>query len=43
VLVVSTIAQQWRFSVVPGHPVAPQPVMTLRMKHGLKATACRRS
>ena len=43
VLVVSTIAQQWRFSVVPGHPVEPQPLMTLRMKHGLKATACRRS
>jgi cytochrome P450 len=43
VLVVSTIAQQWRFSRVPGHQVTPQPVMTLRMKHGLKATACRRS
>ncbi len=43
VLVVSTIAQRWRFSVVPGHPVVPQPVMTLRLKHGLKATACRRS
>jgi cytochrome P450 len=35
-LVVSTIAQRWRLELVPGHPVVPQPVVTLRMKHGLK-------
>jgi cytochrome P450 len=28
--------------VVPGHPVVPQPVVTLRLKHGLKMTAERR-
>jgi cytochrome P450 len=37
-LLVSTIAQRWRIHVVPDHPVVPQPVMTLRLKHGLRAT-----
>jgi cytochrome P450 len=43
VLVASTIAQTWRLRVVPGHPVVPQPVITLRLKHGLKMTVHRRS
>jgi len=43
VLVVSTIAQQWRLHLVPGHPVEPQPVVTLRTKHGMKMTVHRRS
>jgi len=43
VLVVATLAQQWRFDLVPGHPVAPQPVVTLRTKHGMKMIANRRS
>jgi cytochrome P450 len=38
VLVASTIAQRWRLRLVPGHPVVPQPVVTLRMKHGLQMT-----
>lgn len=42
VLVVGTIAQQWRLKLVPGHPVAPNPVVTLRLKHGLKMTVHRR-
>jgi cytochrome P450 len=42
VLVVATLAQQWRFDLVPGHPVAPQPVVTLRTKYGMKMTAHRR-
>jgi cytochrome P450 len=42
ILVMATLAQHWRFSIVPGHPVIPQPVVTLRMKHGLKAIATRR-
>src|SRR3954471_18018465 len=42
VLVASTIAQPWRLRVVPGHPVVPQPVVTLRLKHGLKMTVTRR-
>jgi cytochrome P450 len=42
VLVTATIAQQWRLRVVPGHPVVPQPVVTLRLKHGLKVVTERR-
>jgi cytochrome P450 len=38
VLVMSTIAQRWRMRLVPGHPVVPQPVVTLRIKNGLKMT-----
>jgi cytochrome P450 len=42
VLVLSTIAQRWRLRVVPEHPVVPQPVITLRTKHGIKMTAVAR-
>jgi len=42
VLVLSTIAQRWKMRLVPGHPVVPQPVVTLRLKHGLKVTLERR-
>lgn len=42
ILVTATIAQQWRLRLVPGHPVEPQPVVTLRLKHGLKMTLERR-
>jgi cytochrome P450 len=42
VLVASAIAQRWQLRLVPDHPVVPQPVVTLRMKHGLKMTAHRR-
>jgi cytochrome P450 len=38
VLVASTIAQRWRLRLVPNHPVLPQAVVTMRMKHGLRAT-----
>jgi cytochrome P450 len=36
VLLVSTIAQRWRMRLVPGHPVVPQPLITLRAKHGMR-------
>jgi cytochrome P450 len=39
VLVLSTIARRWKLRLVPGHRVVPQPVVTLRMKHGLKMIA----
>jgi cytochrome P450 len=42
VLVAATLAQQWRLRLVPGHPVVAQPVVTLRLKHGLRMTAERR-
>jgi cytochrome P450 len=42
VLVLCTIAQRWRLRVVPEHPVVPQPVITLRTKHGIKMTVVAR-
>jgi cytochrome P450 len=36
VLVLSTLAQRWKLRLVPGHPVVPQPVVTLRIKNGLR-------
>jgi cytochrome P450 len=30
ILLVATIAQQWQLRLVPGHPVVPQPLVTLR-------------
>jgi cytochrome P450 len=42
VLVLSTVAQQWQLRLVPNHPVVPQPLITLRAKHGMVMTAHRR-
>lgn len=42
VLVVATLARHWKLRAVPGHPVVPEPVVTLRLKHGLRMTAQRR-
>jgi cytochrome P450 len=39
VLLVATVAQRWRLRLVPGHAVVPRPLVTLRMKHGLRMTA----
>jgi len=41
VLLVATISQQWSLRLVPGHPVVPQPLVTLRTRHGMKMTAVR--
>jgi cytochrome P450 len=38
ILVVATIAQQRRLRLVPGHLVVPQPLITLRAKHGMRMT-----
>jgi cytochrome P450 len=38
VLVVATFAQRWRLRLVPHHPVVPQPLVTLRTKHGMRMT-----
>jgi cytochrome P450 len=37
-LVLATVAQRCRLRVVPGHPVEPEPLITLRLKHGLLVT-----
>jgi len=42
VLLVATIAQRWRLQLVPGHPVVPEPVVTLRTKHGVRMTVHQR-
>ena len=42
VLLVTTIAQQWALRLVPNHPVVPQPLITLRARHGMKMTLERR-
>jgi cytochrome P450 len=42
VLALATFAQQWRLRLVPGHPVVPQPIVTLRARHGMRMVATRR-
>jgi cytochrome P450 len=34
-LLVATLAQQWKLGLLPGHRVVPQPLITLRAKHGM--------
>jgi cytochrome P450 len=41
-LVLATIARRWRLRLVPGHPVEPQAVVTLRPRHGIRMVAERR-
>ena len=36
VLLLATLAQKWKLTLVPGHPVEPQPLITLRPKFGMK-------
>jgi cytochrome P450 len=35
-LLIATLAQQWQMRLVPGHPVALRPLITLRPKHGMR-------
>jgi cytochrome P450 len=37
-LLIATLAQRWDLSLVPGHPVAPQPLITLRARYGMRMT-----
>jgi cytochrome P450 len=43
ILLLATIAQEWRFRLVPGHPIAPDPKITVRPKYGMRMTASRRA
>jgi cytochrome P450 len=36
ILLLATLLQRWRFRLVPDHPVALKPVVTLRPKYGMK-------
>lgn len=35
-IIVATLAQRWRIRPVEGHPVVPEPLVTLRPKHGIQ-------
>ena len=37
-LVVAMVAQRYRPDLVPGHPVAPQPAISLRARYGMRMT-----
>ncbi len=38
VLILATVAQRWKLSLVPGHRVAVQPLITLRPRYGMQMT-----
>jgi cytochrome P450 len=42
-LVLATVAQKYRLRLVPGHPVEPEPLITLRPRYGLKMELERRT
>jgi len=42
ILVLATLGQQWRMRLVPGHPIALQPMITLRPKYGMRMMIHRR-
>jgi cytochrome P450 len=42
VLVLASIAQKYRFTLVPDHPVVPWPIFTLRPRDGIRAVLTRR-
>jgi cytochrome P450 len=41
-LVLSSIARAWVLDLIPGHPVVPQPTLTVRPKYGLRMQLRRR-
>lgn len=41
-LIVATVAPRFHFTLVPGHPVVPRAVVTLRPAHGIRAVLSRR-
>ena len=36
ILVLAALAQTWRLRLVPGHPIALQPLITLRPRYGMR-------
>jgi cytochrome P450 len=38
ILLVAAFAQKWRLVLDPDHPIAPHPLITLRTRHGVRAT-----
>jgi cytochrome P450 len=37
-LILAAVSQRFRLKMIPGHPVVPQPLITLRPQYGLKMT-----
>ena len=37
-LILATVAQRYRLRLVPGHPVEPRPMLTLRPRYGIRMT-----
>jgi cytochrome P450 len=35
-IVIGTLAQRFQFRLVFGHPVVPEPLVTLRPRHGIR-------
>ena len=42
ILLLSTLARQWQMRLLPHHPVALKPVITLRPKHGMRMIVTKR-
>ncbi len=42
ILLIATLAQHWQLRLVPDHPVALKPLMTLRPKHGMRMAVASR-
>jgi cytochrome P450 len=38
VLILATVTQRWELHLLPGHPVATRPLLTLRARHGMRMT-----
>jgi cytochrome P450 len=43
VLLLATLAQEWKLRLVPGHNVEPEPLITLRPKYGMRMIVERRT
>src|SRR5580698_339876 len=43
ILLLASVAQKWRFKLVPGHKVETAALITLRAKHGMRMVAERRA
>ena len=38
IVILAALAQRWRLALDPSHPIETQPLITLRTRHGVRAT-----
>ena len=38
IVILAALAQRWRLALDPVHPIETQPLITLRTRHGVRAT-----